>query len=75
MPGDGQGERGARKRPDAARGETVAWRAVGPGRSSGEVPAWRGGGGAKGLACSRFVHFVNRHRREERHGRAETRER
>ena len=37
---------------------TGAGRAVGPGRSSGEVPAWRGGGGAKGLACSRVVHVA-----------------
>ena len=50
---------------------TVAGRAVGPARSSGDVPAWRGGGGAKGPACPRFVHLVNQGPWEESRGRAE----
>ncbi len=51
----GGGERGARERRDGARGETVAGLAVGPARSSGDPPAWRGGAGSEGagllVAC------------------------
>src|SRR6266498_3579090 len=46
------GERECPKRAEPARGvSTVAGRAGGPARSSGEAPAWRGGGGAKGPGC------------------------
>jgi hypothetical protein len=40
---------------------TVAvWHAGGPARSSGEAPAWRGGGGAKGPDHLWLVRCVNR---------------
>jgi|SRR5580658_10455127 hypothetical protein len=65
-----RGEREGAVRAEACGG-AGAGRAVGPARSSGDVPAWRGGGGAKGPACSQFVRLVNQSAWEERHGWAE----
>ena len=65
------GERETLERLNRERLSTVAGRAVGPARGSGEVPAWRGGGGAKGPAHSWFVDLINRSSREESRGRAE----
>ena len=53
------GEREDSKRLKREEQSTVAGRAGGPVRSSGEVPAWCGGGGAKGLAYPWFVCLIN----------------
>ena len=52
-----RGREGSRKRPDGVSGETVAGLAVGPARSSGDPPAWRGGAGSEGagLLVALFV--------------------
>jgi hypothetical protein len=51
---------------------TVAGRAGGPVRSSGEAPAWRGGGVEPGGRVIRgCVRLVNRSAREELNGPAE----
>jgi hypothetical protein len=67
---------GSREFPKRMKREgqsTVAGRAGGPARSSGEVPARCGGGGAKGPAHLWFVHQVNQASAwEESRGRAET---
>jgi hypothetical protein len=64
------GDREVPRRVNREGLSTVAGRAVGPVRSSGDVPAWRGGGGAKGPARSQFVHLINQSAWEESRGRA-----
>jgi len=66
--GGGGGDREILERLNRKGLSTVAGRAVGPARSSGDSLAWRGEGGAKGPARSWFVHLVNRHGREESYG-------
>src|ERR1700690_2269546 len=66
---------GSREFPKRLKREgqsTVAGRAGGPVRSSGDVPAWCGGGGAKGPAYPWFACMVNQDSWEESRGRAET---
>jgi hypothetical protein len=68
-----EGDREPVKRLNRKAVSTVATRAGGPARSSGEASAGRGGGGAKGPGHLWCVRSINRDSvsREESHGRAE----
>src|ERR1700737_5116594 len=57
-----EGERGPAKRLNRKAVSTVAGRAGGPARSSGEASAGRGGGGAKGPGHLWCVRSINRKR-------------
>ena len=73
-PETGAGARGEPASAGSARGETVAGRAVGPGRSSADPPAWRGGAGSEGPGLLAARPFRQPGCWEERCGRAEARE-
>jgi hypothetical protein len=57
-----EGEREPAERLNREAVSTVAGRAGGPARSSGEAPAGRGGGGAKGPGHLWRVRLINRER-------------